>query len=157
LKAGQGFKRLTVEYCLALDVKQIAAGVTFRSWDLEWTAWACSPFSSNTLLVRYRVVRLGSGETGLRLRYTISGVEIVEHVPLTTSRHYHGVTITWGLCPIAKGGERCGYRCGTLYLPPGQRLFGCRRCHSLTYLSCQNQRWGRWASRVCREATGERG
>ena len=24
-----------------------------------------------------------------------------------------------------------------LYLPPGSRYFGCRRCHRLTYTSCQ--------------------
>ena len=26
---------------------------------------------------------------------------------------------------------------GKLYLPPGARYFGCRRCHELTYRSCQ--------------------
>lgn len=42
-------------------------------------------------------------------------------------------TIRWGvrwyfLC-------RCGRRCNTLYLPPGGKVFSCRNCHNLTYLT----------------------
>ena len=31
----------------------------------------------------------------------------------------------------------CGARVKKLYLPPGTRYFGCRRCHDLTYESVQ--------------------
>jgi hypothetical protein len=31
----------------------------------------------------------------------------------------------------------CGMRAGRLFLPPGQRAFRCRHCHSLTYRSAR--------------------
>jgi len=46
-----------------------------------------------------------------------------------------GVAVRWWFsCP------QCGRRCGTLYLPPGAQRFACRRCHNLTYASCQDER-----------------
>jgi hypothetical protein len=39
----------------------------------------------------------------------------------------------WGRCPLAG----CGRRVARLYLPDGCRYFGCRVCHRLTYVSCQ--------------------
>ena len=39
-----------------------------------------------------------------------------------------------------------------LYLPPGERRFGCRRCHSLTYKSSQESHRYDW---LCALLTGE--
>jgi hypothetical protein len=39
--------------------------------------------------------------------------------------------------PLIVNGRSCGRRVGKRYLPPGARYFGCRRCHDLTYTSCQ--------------------
>jgi len=35
----------------------------------------------------------------------------------------------WFQCPLCKA------RCFKLYLPPGVKVFGCRKCHRLTYAS----------------------
>jgi hypothetical protein len=35
------------------------------------------------------------------------------------------------------GDVACNRRAGKLYLPSGARYFGCRKCHDLTYKSCQ--------------------
>ncbi len=43
----------------------------------------------------------------------------------------------WFTCPLIVDGVRCGRRAGKLYLPPGARYFGCRKCHDLTYRSSQ--------------------
>jgi len=43
----------------------------------------------------------------------------------------------WFTCPLILNGVACNRRAGKLYLPPGARYFGCRKCHGLTYRSCQ--------------------
>lgn len=43
----------------------------------------------------------------------------------------------WFICPLVVREVPCGRRCTKLYLPPGARYFGCRRCHDLTYASSQ--------------------
>jgi hypothetical protein len=43
----------------------------------------------------------------------------------------------WGRYPLQRDGIECGRRVGKLYVPPGSRYFGCRRCHDLTYTSVQ--------------------
>jgi hypothetical protein len=43
----------------------------------------------------------------------------------------------WFTCPLIVNGRSCGRRVGKRYLPPGARYFGRRRCHDLTYTSCQ--------------------
>lgn len=61
-------------------------------------------------------------------------------VRLDTTRIFQRGKRYWFLCPIGHYGDVCGRRVGVLYLPPGQREFGCRRCYDLTYKSCQNSR-----------------
>ena len=45
-------------------------------------------------------------------------------------RHYGG-TQTYFCCPL------CDRRCNVLYRPIKRKPFACRRCHDLTYESCQ--------------------
>lgn len=44
----------------------------------------------------------------------------------------------WFRCPLISRGIACKRRAAKLYLPPGAKYFGCRRCHELTYQSCQD-------------------
>jgi hypothetical protein len=53
-------------------------------------------------------------------------------VPLTTTVPHFGGLRWWFRCPLAVNGHPCNRRVGKLYLPPGRRYFGCRRCHDLT-------------------------
>ena len=48
----------------------------------------------------------------------------------------------WFICPLTVNGRRCGRRVGKLYLPPRERLWGCRTCHDLTYKSSQTAHEG---------------
>lgn len=41
----------------------------------------------------------------------------------------------WWICPV------CQHRCVHLYLPPGESLFACRRCHNLAYPSQHHANW----------------
>jgi hypothetical protein len=49
----------------------------------------------------------------------------------------------WFLCPLMDRGQPCNSRVSNLYLPPGQRHFGCRHCHRLTYASRQRSQRAR--------------
>jgi hypothetical protein len=60
-----------------------------------------------------------------------------ECIWLATTRPRFGGLRWWFLCPQTTDGKPCERRVGKLYLPPGARSFGCRRCHRLTYTSCQ--------------------
>ena len=55
----------------------------------------------------------------------------------------------WLTCPLIVGGAACNRRASKLYLPPGARYFGCRRCHELSYRSSQQahqaERLDRWS------------
>jgi hypothetical protein len=57
-------------------------------------------------------------------------------VPLVTTRQVSGGLRWWFLCPTNRnGGPPCPRRVGKLYLPPGGRIFACRRCYNLAYES----------------------
>lgn len=43
----------------------------------------------------------------------------------------------WLTCPLCVNGVACSRRVEKLYLPPGAKFFGCRKCHDLTYRSSQ--------------------
>jgi len=50
----------------------------------------------------------------------------------------------WFTCPLIVGGVACNRRCGKLYLPPGARYFGCRKCHDLAYRGSHEAHWPKW-------------
>lgn len=54
----------------------------------------------------------------------------------STPAHFGGLR-WWFTCPLVKGEIACNRRVANLYLPPGERYFGCRTCHQLTYHSSQ--------------------
>lgn len=53
-----------------------------------------------------------------------------------TPTHFGGER-WWFTCLLIVNGVACDGRAGKLYLPPGAKYFGCRKCHGLTYRSCQ--------------------
>jgi hypothetical protein len=58
-------------------------------------------------------------------------------VALATTRPMFGGLRWWFICPLIVNKQPCNRRVGNLYLPSGSTYFGCRRCHELTYASCQ--------------------
>jgi hypothetical protein len=79
-------------------------------------------------------------EKGVYLDYQITppGGESVAYnylVSLTYTWLVSGGRRMWWVCPLVG----CGRRCAVLYLPPGARYFGCRRCYDLAYRSQQDR------------------
>jgi hypothetical protein len=109
-------KRLTVEQCAVLDVRQLRATLG-AAVDLT-TAQA------------------------ITLSYTAIPGEppVVATVWLVTTTRPQGGQHLRLLCPIIRNGEPCNRRVEKLYLPPagsGERYFGCKPCHRLTHRSSQ--------------------
>lgn len=53
---------------------------------------------------------------------------------VSTGANYGGLR-WWFLCPVVVAGRACRRRVRKLYLAPGWRYFGCRRCSDLCYTS----------------------
>lgn len=134
----QGISKQVVENCLALDVRTLARkGLikdtsNFFNPHLVWT---------NT---RTGEVRAKVGYTCLEsfgfwfftLSYSVKLGNTPERsieIPISLERvkTYPGRKRWHFRCPS------CNRRVNILYLPPGCIRFACRKCHDLTYTSCQ--------------------
>lgn len=71
-----------------------------------------------TITLHYRWRDLEDVESSIRLQ--------------STPTQFDGERL-WFTCPLVA----CNRRAGKLHLPPGEKYFGCRTCHNLTYRSCQ--------------------
>jgi hypothetical protein len=129
-----------VEDCLTLDLGQLAREKRFTPGDkgtLRWlrgereTASICytvrPPGDGLVLVLSYRCTPPG-GAAGVDVEMAVA----LEALPL----RFGGVR-WWGRCPLVLNGRPCGRRVLKLYLAPGARYFGCRRCYGLTYRSAQ--------------------
>ena len=134
----QGSKAI-VENCLVLSADELTRDRLLGSNLYTWT---------------YLPVRTGAGEAGgyihcqvdtrnpghdsIRLRFYASRPRELSDstVLLTTTTTPWRALRWWFICPITRSYESCGKRVGKLYLPPGERYFGCRHCYNLTYRSC---------------------
>ena len=73
----------------------------------------------------------------LRLSYGIDEERVEIPIRLVATRTQFGGRRWWLKCPLSLNGTPCHRRAGKLFLPPGERLFGCRECHCLAYQSSQ--------------------
>jgi hypothetical protein len=131
---------LTLSAATLMRDKVLRPGLSSKS-SLSWTNNTSIGFDVN----------LGTESGTARLHYTClnSGESVDYLVRLTTTPLAWGGRRWWFLCPLSVNGRSCGRRAGNLYSPPGARYFGCRRCHDLTYRSCQASHtklgeFGRW-------------
>jgi hypothetical protein len=133
--------------------------ITEECWALDVTTFPQILRHNSSIPGVLRAVRIDGKGSVLRVRYTLqplaeadptlvvlsyhldrgtAGQELVERVPLLTTRPNYGGARFWFACPFSsKTGEPCRRRVGRLYLPPGELRFGCRQCHALTYKSSQ--------------------
>src|SRR5262245_42197552 len=91
----------------------------------------------NKSSIGYFVTRCGDAPT-ITLHYRWRNIEDVRiPVELQTTPTRFGGPRWWFTCPLCVRGVACNRRAAKLYLPPGARYFGCRKCHDLTYRSSQ--------------------
>jgi hypothetical protein len=128
----------TVEDCQVLDVTRLAREKLFsplRQGTLRWTSQATGKVVSSVGFAT-RTPREGRMFFVLQYRITRTGEAVDLPIELQTTRPHLGGVRWWFTCPLAAG-RPCDRRVGKLYLPPGGKYFGCRRCHNLTYRSAQ--------------------
>ena len=134
-------KKDIVEDCRILDVNRwtregiLREGVHhFGGWK-----WCNAATGEETASVGYEVDTTDMAYSWARLSYTFTRTQ--EHmdytISLQTTRPSFGGVRWWFTCPLLRLGRACNHRVSKLYLPPGGRYYGCRRCYDVTYQSCQ--------------------
>lgn len=77
-------------------------------------------------------------EPFIRLSYSCSDGHTESYrIRLTISPASFGGVRWWFICPAGAGEQPCYRRVAKLYMPRRSTYFGCRQCHKLTYVSCQ--------------------
>lgn len=135
--------RVCVEDCYTLAVEQLSRTRVFSAENgtncpVTWT-------TSDIEVFRIGVTLLATapGRLGLIVCYDVAssyaprGHRIEYRVDVTATPCRFGGRRYWFLCPVVRQGMRCGERVRKLYLPAGATMFGCRKCHNLTYRSSQ--------------------
>jgi hypothetical protein len=150
-------KRTTVEECLPLDAARLA-----RDWLLARSAaagvltWSNTRTGEQTASAGYRCEVIGDTVV-LRLLYAVTRAngdrhDVDEPIVLRTTRLHNGGARWWFACPLVVNGRPCDRRVRKLYLPPGDRYFGCRHCYRLTYESSQeSHKYDRLYAQLARE------
>ena len=136
--------RLTVEECFAFDIGNLVRDGAFEAergvtCSYAWNDGFGSPISS----IKFRVFPDQTGALAVhfyhRVASTISGSARIQHqiAQITTTACHFGGMRHWFLCSLIRDGYPCKRRVRVLYSTPHERLFGCRKCHDLTYESAQ--------------------
>jgi len=126
-----------VEQCLLIDAALWMRDGILReglrhSGTCRWT----SPTGELRGGVSFQVNTIDVAYPTVRLLYTMPGTGELDYViPLQTTQPHWGGVRWWFTCPLVINGRRCGQRVQKLYLPPGCKYYGCRRCYDLGYLS----------------------
>lgn len=135
-------KKTTVEECLTLDVRKLARnGMLANTAGSGLLVWANVRTGDQAATARYQRDVVGDALV-FRLIYTVAQAngekrDVTEPIVLQTTASRIGGRRWWFTCPLLVSGRPCRRRAGKLFLPPGGRRFGCRRCYDLTYASCQ--------------------
>ena len=95
----------------------------------------------------------------IRFRVRGEGPGVIQKIPLVYSYPFFGGFRFWFSCPLCHEKDLAPLRVRKLYLPlDGGTAFGCRRCHDLTYDSCQDShRFDRLFLDIAQEVYGSHG
>jgi len=148
-------RKLTVEECLSLAIWDFKGVIQPKAAGIVTWSRGGDCHSS----VQYIVVRGDIGAT-IILRYLRRGERKFTPVSLLETPAQFSGKRFWFACPLKKEGKVCKRRCGKLYLPPSAQEFGCRKCHDLTYESCQKshqlERFLKQSDRICQPVGNSR-
>lgn len=125
-------RKTTVEKCLCLSASEFTKMIDdCVSGDIIWSNRHTGEELSS---IYYMLLPETDTEPMLILFYTKNGSKIQEPVSFTNTCPHFGGVRWWFTCPM------CKKRVGKLYLPTRGELFGCRKCHTLTYKSSQDSK-----------------
>lgn len=104
----------------------------FSAGTLQWSRDGGEPFAS----AGFEANCVDPEAAWLRLHYRVSGEPAEQRVRLTYAVPGFGGRRWYFICPLSDP----PLRVAKLYLPPGQKYFGSRVAHGLTYRSCQESK-----------------
>jgi hypothetical protein len=128
----------TVEDCCAMDANRLACDGFFNFGGIAsgTYTWRRGDDEEPAATVGFEV-NAGAERPWFRVHYTVTNAR-------TGERRDVDETGALAITRVAGGGRRfwftcfgCGRRVGKLYLPAAEYYFRCRKCHDLTYRSCQ--------------------
>jgi hypothetical protein len=132
-----GYTRPIKERSLVLNINRIKE----KTFDVKGKVnfisgiWTWQRRDNQYNKVKYRI----EGMTFF-LDYCLKDEPIRQAIVLVSTRQPNGGERYWFLCPAIN----CSQRCTKLYLPPGRKIFACRKCHNLTYKSCNESHQLDW-------------
>jgi hypothetical protein len=133
-------KKMTVEESLSVDVRESARDGLLKVGTRGIFSWEHSITGQELASVDFATSLSAEGDHIFSLSFHRHGSEeIVTTIPLQITHPHFGGSRWWFTCPLSVDGTACNQRVAKVYLPPGQRYFGCRDCHDLTYQSRQEK------------------
>ncbi len=139
-----GHQRLTVEECAFLDIREFARkGVLDVGLGTVHDLTSIDPDTETPRKMFLWVEKVGIDCERLIFRYSAPNADfrpenaIQYAVEVISGPCRFGGKRHWFRCPLLRGSSSCGKRVLKLFLPPGGRYFGCRKCYDLTYWSVQ--------------------
>ena len=142
---GKAGAKTLVESCRSLDISRLVQAGIVRPERWSRGGWRWTRDGEEVASIGYEVAT--EAEAGsLRLLYSVTTAggerEALDYkVPLVTTGLVSGGRRWWILCAACcNSGPPCRRRVGKLYLPPGGRVFACRRCYDLAYTSSRESR-----------------
>lgn len=130
-------KKTPVENCLTLSVEEFTSGGLLHPRPWGEIRWYRGKEETGSVDYQLRDIGFREGEPIYILTllspliHRGQTIHITQNIPLVTSQLHSGGKRYWFSCPD------CKRRMGRLHLPYGTNYFLCRRCHDLTYMSCQ--------------------
>ena len=134
----QGPRKPLVEDCLTLSISDLMRKGAMIPGNLNrgkvsWNLTGEEPHASIGFVADMRTVE----DACLQLFYTAGQLQVDYLVKLTTTRPNFGGIRWWFNCPLIGIDSQADRRVAKLHLPPGERYFGSRKAHGLTYRSCR--------------------
>ena len=138
---GLHYKKIAVEECKTLPISLFNNAIRhvienqIETWGGS-VNWSCRGEPAGN--IGYTVFSENDfPKVKLQYKFTESGLEMDYPISLAHTELVWGAERWWFICPLKKDGYQCNRRVGKLYLPPGNKYFGCRYCYDLSYSSCQ--------------------
>jgi hypothetical protein len=136
--------RLTVEECHAVEIGNLVRAGAFEAepgipCSYTWNDGLGNPVSS----IKFPLFPDQTGALAVHFYHqvpaTLSTPERIQHqsVQITTTNCNFGGIRRWFRCSLIRNNYPCKRHVRVLYSTPHERLFGCRKCHNLTYESSQ--------------------
>jgi hypothetical protein len=141
---GRWTDRLTVEECFAFDIGNLVrAGAFEAGYGVPCSTTWNDSLGNAIWRQNFRVFPDQTGALAVHFYHPVPATLCTparvqrQTVQVVTTRCNFGGVRRWFKCALVKDGHLCKRRVRFLYSTPHERLFGCRKCHDLTYESAQ--------------------